>query len=596
MPQDRRKNSNSSIVPDYRNTPKKQQFHRDFDGEPKSLFDYWEVLKRRRAQFWIPCFAITLIAIYLAFSPPSIYRSAATILIEDQEVPEDIAGAMITNYASQQIQLISQRLLTLKNINDVVEKFQIYDSGETNGRIAPAILAERFRRDMELEVVSAETLNRRGQEVETAVAVTLAFQSTNPELAQQVTQELVSLFLSENERSSVSRTSGVSELLRTAVNDANEELLRAEAELAEFKVRNEGALPELQELNINVIDRAEQQLSDVSLRIQQLEQRRLQLSAQLAPLSPSAPVTLPSGETVMSDRDRLRALLTDFRRKSSIYQADHPDLVRLRSEIESLRRTVGDSGSNELLQEQLRQEREKLNSLRDRYSDDHPDVLKSESAIAALESQMARSMVPETHEDEIADNPAYVLIKTQLQSTDLEIRNLEQKRRELRSTIAEHEALLKQAPHVEMQYEALLRRHENAGTKYRDLQSKLRASEVAANVEYEITGRRFTLIEPPVLPIEPYGPDRMSVMIMGLFFAAGVGIGVVVLTEFMDSSVRTIDKLAELTGEPPLVVIPYINNRSDVARSRTQKAFITILVISTFALCIIYTISTFQFF
>ena len=561
------------------------------EEDSKSPSEYWDILKRRRYVFGLPAIGIVLVIAFYALSMSATYRSEATILIEDQEIPEDIVGATITNYASQQIQLISQRLFTLKNINEVVDKFNIYQATGTNDYIPPAVVAERFRKDMELEVVSAETLDRRGQEVETAVAVTLAFKSPDPNTAQKITQELVALFLNENQRSSASRTTGVSELLRSAVDDANEELITSEAELAGFKVKHEGALPELHQLNLNVINRAEQQLSDVNLRLGELEQRRLQLSVQLSVLSPSAPVTLPSGETVMGDRERLRALLIDFRRKSAIYQAGHPDLVRLEREIEALRSTVGDTATYALLQEQLRQEREKLDVLQEKYSDNHPDVRSSASAIAELESQLAATDPRGSAQAEVADNPAYVLINTQLQATDLEIKSALQKRRELQVSIAEHEALIKQAPRVEMQYEALLRTYENARTKHGDLEAKLRAADVAADVEQGITGRRFVLIEPPALPINPEPRNRTVILMLGLLLAAGVGTGCVVVAELMDKSIRSAKKLAEIAGSPPLAVIPYLNNSEDLAQARRQHFYLISALFAGSVLCIVYFLS-----
>ena len=287
--------------------------------EPLSLNEYWDIVKRRRFLFWLPAVGIALATAHLAFSLPSIYRSEATIVIEDQEIPEDIVGATITNFASKQIQLVSQRLLTVKNIQVVVEKFNIYGPIAPENPIPPENLANRFRDDVELELVSTDIIDARGRSGEAAIAFTLAFNSPDPQISQKVAKELVMLFLNENQRSSEFRTTGVSELLAAAVNDANEELLITEAELADFKVRNEGSLPELYQLNLNVIDRTEQQLSDVKLRVQQLEQRKIQLSVQLAPLSPSAPVTLPSGEIVMSDRDRLAELCRSIFAERSLF-------------------------------------------------------------------------------------------------------------------------------------------------------------------------------------------------------------------------------------------------------------------------------------
>ena len=255
-----------------------------------------------------------------------------------------------------------------------------------------------------------------------------------------------------------------------------------------------------------------------------------------------------------------------------------------------LQRTAGDAGSYELLQDQLRRERERLQVLRHRYSDDHPDIKNSRAAIAEIQSELAALNPGGSAQVEVADNPAYVLINTQLQSTDLEIKNLLQKQNELRATIADHEALIKQAPHVEMQYEALLRRYENAGTKYRDLQAKLRAADVAANVENQMTGQRFTILEPPLLPLNPDSPNRRAIVILGLILALGIGAVCVVLAEVIDGSIRTVKKLTEISGSPPLAVIPYLENSADIIHARTQRNLIITAFFAGTALYIVYAI------
>ena len=543
--------------------------------EAMSLLDYWHILKRRRFLFVGPAIIVFALVGSYVFSLPKIYKSQATILIEDQEIPEDIVGATIRNYASEQIQLVSQRLFTVHNIVDLVDKLHIYDQTDEKGNSVPdAVLASRFREDMKLDLVSADVINSRGQSVEAAVAFTLSFSSRSPGTAQRVTEELVSMFLNENQRSSAMKTKEVSAVLTSAIEKANQELLRTASELADFKAKNEGALPELYELNLGAIDRNQQQLSDVNRRIQELQQRKLQLGSELASLSPSAPLTLPSGETVVGDRDRLRALEAEYRSKSTIYQPGHPDLVRLKREIESLRATVGDQQTYPVLEEQLRQERDKLAKLRERYSEDYPDIKQSEATIAKLEKQLSDTQPGSTSDSEAADNPAYILIKTQLRSTNLELQNLTEKRIELQKKVADYEALIKESPRVEMQYDVLSRAHENARAKYSDLQAKLRTAQVAANMEQEITGQRFRQIEPPMLPIQPEDQNQRAILFLGIFLALGAGAGAVVLAEFMDSSIRSARSLTNIVGAPPLSVIPYLDTTADLARSRSLKVLI----------------------
>lgn len=562
-----------------------QPVQSSIDDEVPSVFEYWRILRRRWILFAGPAVFVTAMVALFAMSRPSIYRSEAKILIEDQDVSANIIGATATSYASQQIQLTAQRLLSIANIQALVDKFDIYRQKESGADIPPGALAARFRQDMELNVVSTNIIDPRGRSGEAAIAFTLAFNSQNPVMAQKVTEELAQLFLSENARSNTSRTSRVSELLESSARAANDELIEAEKELADFKSANEGALPEVHQLNVSTIDRLEDQLSDVDTRIQALQQRKIQLTAQLVPLSPAAPVRLPSGETVMGDQERLRALQAEYGRKSAIYKPDHPDIVSLKQEIETLQAKVGNTGAYAQLQQQLQQEKQRLSVLRERYSDDYPDVIASNDAIATLEAQLANMTPLETSANEVADNPAYVLLQSQLQSADLELDSLDQRKKDIQAKIDEHEEYVRQAPQIEMQYEALQRKYQNARSSYADLQEKLRAAEMAASVDEEITGQRFTLLEPAILPFAPSGPNRRAIIVLGILIAIGVGAGCVVLAEILDKSIRGVSQLIRIAGSPPVVVIPYLYDAREVALARSRRHYLVAIMVSV---CVLF--------
>ena len=51
----------------------------------------------------------------------------------------------------------------------------------------------------------------------------------------------------------------------------------------------------------------------------------------------------------------------------------------------------------------------------------------------------------------------------------------------------------------------------------------------------------------------------------------GGGFGAALLAELMDNSIRNHSELTQLTGSEPLVVIPYIQNHEDLARTRRNK-------------------------
>ncbi|MCH7687754.1 MAG: hypothetical protein IH899_13890 [Planctomycetes bacterium] len=129
---------------------------------------------------------------------------------------------------------------------------------------------------------------------------------------------------------------------------------------------------------------------------------------------------------------------------------------------------------------------------------------------------------------------------------------------------------------------------EDAKAKYVGLQANLRAAEIAGDVELDITGRRFTLIEPPVLPLGPNSPNRPVIVVIGFLLALAIGAGCVAMAEVVDDSIRGAKKLADIVGSPPLVVIPYLNNSVDITHARINRMLLLTALFTVGTLCVFY--------
>jgi succinoglycan biosynthesis transport protein ExoP len=69
-------------------------------------------------------------------------------------------------------------------------------------------------------------------------------------------------------------------------------------------------------------------------------------------------------------------------------------------------------------------------------------------------------------------------------------------------------------------------------------------------------------------------------MVLGFIFASAAGIGMVILMEAMDQSIRTEKALAAVTGSPPLVSIPYIKNPREQEKSRPDRRLLIFGVVA----------------
>ncbi len=495
----------------------------DFDEEHRTPHDYLAIVKRRKAHLIIPSMVVAVIGLAAIFSLPPTYTSQATILIEEQEVPREFVTSTISSFAAQQIQVISQRVLTAESIGRIADKYGLYTDEDHPTRPPATQIAQAFRNSMHLELVSADVIDpRSGRAQQATIAFTLAFDHGSPSTAQKVTNELVTLFLDENLRNRTERAANTEAFLAAEARSLATELSTFEAELAEFKRANEGALPELQQFNLSSLDRATSELSDIDVRLKELAKRKLELSAELAQTDPSITLVSADGEPMLDDRTRLKMLEREHRHKSGVYSADHPDIKRLEREIETLDGTLSGSGG------------------------------------AATGPSI----------DAPPDNPAYILLKSQFQSIAVEESALLDKREKVRVRIDELERRLSQAPAVERDYQALRRGYETTQAKYEEIRAKQREAALAESLEQERKGERFTLLEPPSLPLMPSSPNRPVLTLAALVLAIGAGIGMVILKETSDSAIYGRRELTRVTGSPPFAVVTYIDNSDDVAKRK----------------------------
>jgi len=552
------------------------------EQDAKSLTDYLAVLRRRRRALLLPGALVLLAGAGLAFGLPPVYRSTATILIEHQEIPEDLVRSTVSTYADQRIQVITERVMSRANLLSILERHRPYR--DAAGQAGSEALLARMREDIQLETMSADTFDPRSRRpAEITFAFTVSYDNENPRIARAIADELAALYLAENVKSRTETAAGASAFLADESTRLRTRIATLEERLAEFKERHAGSLPEQMEVNLQIIERTERSLLEIDRQIRALAERRGYLESQLARLSPNATAYSLDGEQVVSVESRLRALRAQYASKAGIYSADHPDVIRLRKEIEALEASTGASAATGALASRVESLESELATLRRRYSDEHPDVRRLvraiEAARAELEAARARGGGEAGSAEEAPDNPAWVQIKAQLTAAESELAALRDSRREVVAKIAALEQRLANAPQVEREYRALTRDYQNALDEYRDLREKQTQAELAETMEVERKGERFTLVGEPQVPSEPVEPNRIAIAFLSLVASVGAGIGSAAIAEGLDHTVRDPRTVERILGKPPLARVPYIETRRDRLRQATWRVGAAVAVI-----------------
>lgn len=529
-------------------------------NDENNLSDYLAALRRRRGPAAAVSIVAFLVSMGLAFALPPVYRASATILIEQPEIPKELVRSTITSYAEERIKLIGQRVMNSANLLAIIQKFDLYP--ERRGDEPIENVFARMREDIVLETVLADVVDPRlGKPIKVAVAFTLSYENRSPQLAQNVANELVSLYLAENIKLRTKSTSEASSFLSEEAEKLATEIGGLEAQLAEFKERNVNQLPELTPLNFQLMERVEQELIEVERQIRSLTEQRIHLGSQLAHLEPRKAIYSRSGEPILNPTERLKFLETALVSASARYSPEHPTLAELRREIEAFKKDTGAVSTTSEIHSRLVVLRSQLSSVRKRYSQRHPDVQRLIREIGGLEDKLKGALASpsESAQSEI-DNPAYLEVLARLETADTEIATTRTKALELRGKRASYETRLAQTPGVERQYRDLMRDYEGAIAKYKEVTAKQMEARLAQSLEAEQKGERFTLLEPPRLPEIPAEPQRLAISLLGTLLSLGLGLGTAALAEALDATVRGSEGIVALLGAPPLALIPKVES------------------------------------
>jgi len=536
----------------------------------EKLLSYW----RRRRTFWVVALTAAVASTLLAVLLPPTYQATGTILIEQQEIPQELVRSVITSFADQRVQVISQRVMTTQNLLSLVERYDLYP--DIRQKEPREVLLEKFRKDIEMHMISADVIDpRSGRPTQATIAFSVAYKSRSPDLALKVANELTTLYLNENLTSRTQSTQQTTAFFAEESSREAAHIAELDRALAAFKEKHHNDLPELEQLNVQTMERTELDLHEAQNRVDALDSQRVLLEAQLAQISPNAQVYSDNGQRVFNAEDRLKDLKSKLAEYKARYAPGHPDIVATQREVDGLEKEVNSEDQTGDRLRQLSEAKGQLAAALQKYTADHPDVVRLQHTIDKLQQQVAADAAAGTQKiaAKHADNPVYVQVKGQLDAVAVDRVNAVKKRDELQAKFAQYERRLTESPDVERQYHTMARDLESAQLKYQEILSKQTEAQVAQQLETERKGERFTLIEPPQPPEKPISPNRPLIFALGLFLSVALGVGAVVARDTLDASVRGPNDIRWMLQVPALASIPVIVTAADRARRRKMIGY-----------------------
>lgn len=546
------------------------------EEQQKTLQDYLAILSRRKMSMMITIVIVMLIGTFTALVWPPTYKSSATILIKEQEIPTELVRSTVTSFAAQRIQTISQSVMTRNNLMEIIKKYNLYE--DDLKRYTTEEVLDGMRDDIGLSMIDADVVDPiSGRPGVATIAFTLSFLGKNPGSTQKVAGELTSLFLAENLKTRKEKASESYLFLTEEAEKLSQLISEQEKKLADFKEKNSDSLPEMYSMNMSVLDRTEREVMQLDAEIGSNEERLFYLESQLAQTNPLTNMRSATGQSILDPVSRLKALESEYASISAKYSSEHPDVIKIKREIEGLKAQTGITENAAELAKKLSSLRAELGVLGKKYSGDHPDVVELRKSIAALEDKIKSvEKLPEKQVMEIQpDNALYISLQGQIKGVEADIKALKDRKKQLNQKLIDYEKRIAKSPQVESEYSALNREYQNKILRFQDIKARQMEAEIGQELEKDSKGESFVLIDPAQYPEEPIKPNRIVIMFLSVVFAFASALGLAVLREALDSSVRGVAGVTKILTEAPLAVIPVIYNSYDyLNKKRNTKIFV----------------------
>ena len=494
-------------------------------------------------RFWyvvLPFFAVFTITVGHCIKAPRLYKSSALILVQPQEVPHDFVKPTVTSSAQTRINIVTEQVMSRPVLEEIIKQHNLYPEIRAAKTMYDAV--EVMRTYISVEAKRTEESRR----VE-PVSFEISYEGKVPAKVRDVTAAIANLFIEENLKVRERQALGTSNFLARELERTRSDLRQKEELVRQFKEKYAGLLPEQMENNYRILSQLQQHLNAINEGLQKSKDRKVLLQSQV------------------SDLETLGASAQD-----------HP------ATLEELRR--------------------QLKSLRLRYSDKHPDVIRLSVRIANLKKQQTVIPDPDSEEQGVSAQSIETHelmhvgrtdLYTQLESIDMEIEKLRKDKEKTSNQIRKYRNRIEVGPKIENMFVDLRRDYNQANETYQSLLQKKLQAELAENLERTQKGEQLMILNPANLPEKPFKPDVSKILSMGFMLALACGSGLAFLREYLDPAFWSSKELESIIELPVLVSIPVVNTKKErrwniLKRAAAAGALVSMASVLFYALFLLW--------
>ena len=510
-------------------------------GGQKSIdiYSYLALLFRRKWEIVFGMIPFLLAGLLYCLFSAKTYSTSSTIVVVAQRVPEAYVRSTITGDIDERIRGIWQEVTSRTSLERIIEQFNLYP--EARERLPMETVVEAMRKKIQIDSPTTASAN----------TFVLSYEGADPILITKVVNALANMLIEENLKLRETQARGTAEFLSEELEKVYRELKHREEELKQYKTEHMGELPEQRDSNLAMLQRLNEEIETLQENIRSAEDRKLLLQRQIA---------------------------------------------EERSNLSMAANLAGSQGTVSQAPTTLEGLRERLESLRTRYTDTHPDVVTVKKLIAKLEREQGiQSLASDNGGAEVgvesgapvdAGGPVNAIIvglKYQLKGLELDIKAIRESSNKVRKQIAVFQERIENTPKREQELLDLTRDYDNLRLSYESLMTRKIEAEQAAAMERRQKGEQFRVIDPARIPVVFFKPDLKKILAMTLLLAVGAGLGLALGLEYLSKVFYDPEDVKKALNISVLACVPLLLTDAEKRKRRLNALFLSSFAVAGYA-------------
>lgn len=485
----------------------------------RGISEYLKIIWRQKLAILLPTLAVGLAVGYVVYTKlPSVYQSQALLKIDPPSISEKVIESLTDEGVAQRLNSITEDVKSRGSLEPLILKFDLYPTERAANAPMESLVA-KMNKNIVVETVKSDDDQK-------TTNFKIFFRDREPEKARAVVAELVSLFIKEQQQTSIQSSTATSEFFDKQLAEVKLKLDNIDRQRLSYMMQNADKLPSSTQGLIAQLEGLRGQEKTLETEIGRMRDNRGYIEREKNNLRTFAE----------KESQQQQLILNDVRRNPA-----YLEMVKRRNDLKA-----------------------QLENLLTQFRPIHPDVIAKKNEITQVEKTIAEL-------EQQSKNSSDELVKSSLSSTELRLKNYENEQvridgeierqskvlAESRIAITDIQRRIESVPTAEITLDAFTREYQTEKQRYDELLKKKNDADLQSDRERNSQGERISIVDGANTPEFPVAPKREQLLGLGIATGLGIGLLLAFLFEFPHFlTINTLDDAEHYTNLPVLAAVP----------------------------------------